>query len=186
MNIEMYDRFEADLFTKLFNACSDREWLPKKFPESEDINERWSDISAEFVQDAVKEFNGYPIATLAWSSYIGAAVAKWWDTAWEQNRLRGYKSLQGPNGFDDLDEHVLQDILGYKLDSKQAEQLNKIFNYCASEANNMLTHSNIEPGTVDAFYTFVRTLRVMYRIGAAVQLVNLGYAFHKVDAGFGK
>lgn len=69
MNIEMYDRFEADLFTKLFKACADKGWLPEKFPESEDINERWNDISVEFIQDAVKEFNNYPMATLAWSFY---------------------------------------------------------------------------------------------------------------------
>jgi len=184
MNIEMYDRYEAELFTKLFTACVERGWLPGKFPESEDINERWNEISPEFIQDAVNEFNGYPLATLAWSAYIGAAVAKWWDTAWDQNRLRGYKSLQGPNGFDDLDENILQNILGYKLDSKEAENLHTIYNFCAAEANAFLTHYNIEPGTADAFYTFVRTLRVLYRIGAAVELKILGYAFLKVGTKF--
>lgn len=186
MNIDMYDRFEAELFTKLYKACAERGWLPDKFPESEDINERWNEISPEFVQDAVKEFNDYPIATLAWSSYIGAAVAKWWDTAWDQNRMRGYRSLQGKNGFDDLDENILQNILGYKLDSKDADELHAIFNFCAAEANSFLRHSDAGPGTADAFYIFVRALRVMYRIGAAVQLRKLGYTFQKVGANFSR
>jgi len=181
MNIELYDRYEAELFTKLFNALFSRQCLPEKFPESEDINARWEDISPDFVQDAVKEYNGYPLATLAWSAYIGAAVAKWWDNDWSKNRLRGYQSLQGPNGFDDLDEHILQNILGYPLSSKEAEYLHSVFNFCASEAQSFLTHYHIEAGTVDAFYTFVRTLRVMYRMGAAIQLKNLGYSFCKVD-----
>ena len=96
----MYDRYEAELFTQLFKCCRSRGWLPERFPESEDINSKWNDISAEFIQDAVREFNSYPLATLAWSAYIGAAVAKWWDKDWEVNSLRGYSSLLGERGFD--------------------------------------------------------------------------------------
>ena len=181
MNIEMYDRYEAELFSQLFKCCRSRGWLPERFPESEDINGKWNDISAEFIQDAVREFNSYPLATLAWSAYIGAAVAKWWDKDWEVNSLRGYSSLLGERGFDDMDEHILQDILCYKLDGSDAEHLHSVFNTCASEADAFLRRSGAEAGTADAFYVFVRTLRVMYRIGAAVQLTTMGYSFQKLN-----
>ncbi len=181
MNIEMYDRYEAELFTQLFKCCRSRGWLPEKFPESEDINGKWNDISAEFIQDAVREFNSYPLATLAWSAYIGAAVAKWWDKDWDVNSLRGYSSLLGERGFDDMDEHILQDILFYKLGSADAEHLHSVFNTCASEADALLRRSGAEAGTADAFYVFVRTLRVMYRIGAAIQLTVMGYSFQKLN-----
>jgi hypothetical protein len=32
-----------------------------------------------------------------------------------------------------------------------------------------------------AYYTFARTVKVMYRIGAAIELRRLGYKYEKVD-----
>ena len=97
------------------------------------------------------------------------------------NSLRGYSSLLGERGFDDMDEHILQDILFYKLGSADAEHLHSVFNTCASEADALLRRSGAEAGTADAFYVFVRTLRVMYRIGAAIQLTVMGYSFQKLN-----
>jgi hypothetical protein len=44
-----------------------------------------------------------------------------------------------------------------------------------------IQHEQIEHQTVKAFHIFARTVKVMYKIGAALQLKKLGYKFHKVD-----
>ena len=48
------------------------------------------------------------------------AVAQWWDQDWGRHHGKGYEALQGSRGFDDMDEHILQNILGYSLDSEEA------------------------------------------------------------------
>ena len=49
------------------------------------------------------------------------------------------------------------------------------------KAATFIRHEHIEHQTVKAFHIFARTVQVMYRIGAALQLKRLGYKFHKVD-----
>jgi hypothetical protein len=44
----------------------------------------------------------------------------------------------------------------------------------------MIRKENIEFGSVKAFYVLSRTVKVMYRIGAALQLKRLGYKFEKL------
>ncbi|MCQ2350932.1 MAG: hypothetical protein MJ003_03060 [Paludibacteraceae bacterium] len=179
MNIEMYDRYEAELLQQLVTLCNERGLLSGKLPSSVDIEDKWKDLSADFMVDAVREYNSYPLATLAWTAYIGAAVAHWWDTDWKQNKTRSYKSLLGFKGFDDMDEHIVQNVLHYKLGDDNATMLDNAFHLCADKANNMLLHQGVEPGSTDAFYLFVRTLRVMYIIGASVHLKQLGYSMQK-------
>ena len=52
---------------------------------------------------------------------------------------------------------------------------------CAQKAIDFIRHEQIEHQTIKAFHIFARTVKVMFRIGAAIQLRRLGYKFHKVD-----
>jgi hypothetical protein len=52
---------------------------------------------------------------------------------------------------------------------------------CAQTAITQIRHEQIEGQTTRAFYVFGRTARVMFRIGAALELKRLGYRFEKVD-----
>ena len=52
---------------------------------------------------------------------------------------------------------------------------------CAQKAATFSQHEHIEAQTVKAFHIVARTVKVMYRIGASLQLRRLGYKFHKVD-----
>ena len=79
-----------------------------------------------------------------------------------------------------MDEFIAQNILGLKLDSPEAKQLVNILLVCAQKATTFIQHEHIERQTVKAFHIFARTVKVMYRIGAALQLRRLGYKFHKV------
>jgi hypothetical protein len=80
-----------------------------------------------------------------------------------------------------MDEHIVQNILGLSLDSAEAKQLVNILLCCAQKAVTFIQHEQIEHQTVKAFHIFARTVKVMYKIGAALQLKKLGYKFHKVD-----
>ena len=80
-----------------------------------------------------------------------------------------------------MDEHIVQNILGLSLDSPDAKQIMNILLCCAQSAVTFIQHEQIEHQTVKAFHIFARTVKVLYRIGAALQLRRLGYKFHKVD-----
>ena len=108
------------------------------------------------------------------------AVAQWWDADWGRHHGSKYESLHGPRGFDDMDEFIVQNILGYTLDSVDAKQIMNIMLCCAQKAVTFIQHEQIEHQTVKAFHIFARTVKVMYKIGAAIQLRRLGYKLHKV------
>ena len=80
-----------------------------------------------------------------------------------------------------MDEFIVQNILSLKLDSVEAKQIMNILLCCAQKATTFIQHEHIEAQTVKAFHIFARTVQVMFRIGAALQLKRLGYKFHKVD-----
>jgi hypothetical protein len=80
-----------------------------------------------------------------------------------------------------MDEHIVQNILGLSLDSVEAKQIMNILLCCAQKATTFIQHEHIEHQTVKAFHIFARTVRVMYKIGSALELKRLGYKFHKVD-----
>ena len=80
-----------------------------------------------------------------------------------------------------MDEHIVQNILGLELDSPEAKQLVNILLCCAQKASTFIRHEQIEHQTVKAFHIFARTVKVMYKTGAAIQLRRLGYKFQKVN-----
>jgi hypothetical protein len=109
------------------------------------------------------------------------AVAKWWDDDWGRHHSARYEALHGARGFDDMDEYIVQNILGYELHSAEAKQLMNILLCCAQKAVNFIKHEHIEAQTAKAFHIFARTAKVMYRTGAAIMLRRLGYKFQKVN-----
>jgi hypothetical protein len=80
-----------------------------------------------------------------------------------------------------MDEFIVQNILGLALDSIEAKQMMNILLCCSQKAVDFIRHEQIEAQTVKAFHIFARTVKVMFKIGAALELKRLGYKFHKVD-----
>ena len=140
-----------------------------------DFEETWQRIASGFMADAVREFNGYPEVVLAWAAYLGAAVAYLWDRDWQAYKDRGYAFYCGEKGFDYMDEHITQNILGLELDSPQAVNLADFFRSKATEAHDMMRHSGVEPGSVDAFNAVSAAIYTMYTLGASHILAKLGY-----------
>ena len=140
-----------------------------------DFEQMWQRLAPDFMADAIREFNGYPEVVLAWSAYLGAAVAWCWDKDWTAYKDMDYAFFCGEKGFDYMDEHITEDILGYKLGSEEALAMADFFRSKATEAHSLLLHSGVEPGSVDAYNAVVSAIQTMYTVGASHLLAKLGY-----------
>lgn len=180
-NTKYYDAYEENLLQEMLKMCTSLGMLDGTLLNSEDIDQKWKEWAPEYIADALPEVNAYPEFAIACAGYAGMAAAKWWDEDWGRHHGARYESLHGPRGFDDMDEFIVMNILGYALDSSDAKQIMNILLCCAQKAVTFIQHEQIESQTVKAFHIFARTVRVMYRIGSAIELHRLGYRFHKVD-----
>ena len=180
-NIQYYDTYEENLLREILRMCTSLGMLDGELLNSEDIDQKWKEWAPEYIAEALPEVNTYPDFAIACAGYAGMAVAHWWDADWGRNHSAKYESLHGPRGFDDMDEHIVQNILGLPLDSVEAKQIMNILLCCAQKAGTFIHHEQIEHQTVKAFHIFARTVRVMFKIGSALELKRLGYKFQKVD-----
>ena len=179
-NIKYYEAYEENLQNEILKMCKSLGMLDSELLASEDIDQKWKEWAPDYIAEALPEVNSYPEFAIACAGYVGMAVAQWWDTDWGRHHSAAYASLHGPRGFDDMDEHIVQNILGLELNSSDAKQLMNILLCCAQKAVTFIRHEHIEAQTVKAFHIFARTAKVMYKTGAALQLRRLGYKFHKV------
>ena len=150
---------------------------------TEDLDNRWHDLAPEYVADAVEQIRDYPVVSVAWAAYLGLGVAFCWDEDWEARAKASYQSYYGEQGFDDMDEHIVRDLLGLSLDGEEARQLEDIIRRCGQTTVGLIRHEQIEPQSPLAFHVFARACRTMFRIGVAIELKRLGYKFEKVEIG---
>ena len=167
---EFLDRFEQIMESGLLKVCGMESLLA-----SDDITGKWDEFIKDYVADGVGNFNEWPEVALAWAGYLGAAVAHQWDEDWQMHSRDTYGSYYGPNGFDDMDEHIVRDILGLESGGEAAGKLTSALQNCAASLLGLYRHQNIEINTEEGFYILVRSFGVMYRIGAALELSRLGY-----------
>ena len=175
-----YSVFESNLREELIRVCGMRNALSGNLLRSDDIDAKWTELAPEYMADAMKQIADYPMVSVAWAGYVGMAIAKWWDQDWEVFGKYPYERLLGKQGFDDMDEHIVHDILGMKLESEEANQLEELMRECATTTIGFIRHENIEPQSIRAFYIYARSVKVMYEIGAAIQLKRLGYKWEKM------
>ena len=180
-NAKYYETYEENLLREMLRMCTSLGMLDGELLASEDIDQKWKEWAPEYIAEALPEVNSYPEFAIACAGYAGMAAAQWWDEDWGRHHGAKYETLHGPRGFDDMDEFIVQNILSLKLDSVEAKQIMNILLCCAQKATTFIQHEHIEAQTDKAFHIFARTVQVMFRIGAALQLKRLGYKFHKVD-----
>ena len=181
VDIEYLDRFEEKIQNELLKLCTSYGMLDGTLLESEDINEHWKILAPEYVADAVGNIQDYPVVSVAWAGYLGMAVALAWDVNWEHFVKAPYQAYYGTQGFDDMDEHIVRDLLGFELDSEAAKQIEEMMRRCGQAAVSLIRYEQIEPQSVMAFHVFARAVKTMFRMGAAMQLKAMGYKFEKVD-----
>jgi hypothetical protein len=181
MNQEYLERFEGVLQEELLRLCTLGKMLDGSLLATEDIDGRWNDFAPEYMADAVPQIADYPTVSVAWAAYLGMAVAFGWDKDWKECSQMSYTSYYGEQGFDDMDEQIVQKVLGLLPDGYETRALEDMIRRCGEATVSRIRHEHIEPQSPMAFYVFARSCKVMYRIGAAIELKRLGYKFEKVD-----
>ena len=144
---ELYDRYERTLEDGLVKICRGAGLVGDMLLRSDDIDARWDDYIKDYVADAVENFNIYPEAAISWAGFLGIAVAHWWDADWQGHKDDPYRSFYGTRGWDDMDEHVLRDLLGLKLDSPEAKKISDTLLSCALATLGLIRHEGIETQT---------------------------------------
>ena len=145
MNTEYLNNFEEKLQQELLHLCTNYGMLDSTLLAADDIDNRWHDLAPEYVADAVGQIRDYPVVSVAWAAYLGLGVAFGWDEDWEYYAQVSYQSYYGEQGFDDMDEHIVRDLLQLPLDSKEAGQLEDIIRRCGQATVSMIRHEQIEP-----------------------------------------
>ena len=177
----LYDNFEKILRDGLVKLCTSASLMDGMLLSSPDIDEKWEEFIADYVADAVKEFNDYPEAAIAWPAFVGMAAAHKWDDNFDAFKALKYKDLYGPNGWDDMDEGILHYVLGLDLASEEALKIANTLKSCALATLALIRHEGIEPQTRDGFFILTRSYSVMYAIGAGIELRRLKYTLSKLD-----
>ena len=177
----MIDQFEEILRKDLHQFLLSMKEVDERLPECPDVEEKWEAIAKAYIPDGIREFQGFPSASLGWMMYIGMAVAKMWNTEWEiYSKVDDlYAYMRDKRGYDHLDEYVREDVL--PLQGIDYTVLEKITGECASRIYNALMHQHIEPGTKAAFDAYVSCLHQLYLFGAAMQLKRMGYHMTKMQ-----
>ena len=180
-NVKYYEAYEENLQREILKMCNSLGMLDKELLASEDIDQKWKEWAPEYIAEALPEVNSYPEFAIACAGYAGMAAAQWWDEDWGRHHSAPYSSIHGSRGFDDMDEHIVMNILKLSLNSDEAKQISNMLLCCAQKCMTFIRREGIEHQTVKAFHIYARTVKVMFKIGAALQLRRLGYKFHKVD-----
>jgi hypothetical protein len=175
------EQFEQQLNNDLHQYLLSLDEVDDRQPECPDVEEKWETIAKAYLPDGIREFQDFPSASLGWMMYIGLAVAKMWDTAWEiyGNIEDLYAYMRDKRGYDAMDEYIREEILLLKGDDYK--QLENLVGECASRVHNALVHQHLEPGTKAAFNGFVSCLHQLYLMGAAIQLKRMGYHMTKMN-----
>ena len=183
MDIQYLTRLEEKMQNELLHLCTQRGALKGVLLSTEDIDEQWKILAPEYMADAVPQIAQYPTVSVAWAAYLGMAVAYGWDADWETFLKMPYQSYYGEQGFDDMDEHIVRDLLRIPLDSRTAKDMEETIRQCGEKAVDLIRFEQIPPQSEMAFHVFARACKVMFRTGAAIQLKRMGYNFEKVNMG---
>lgn len=180
MNTLYLDQFEGKVINELLKLCTSYNVLEGQLLITDDFNEIWNKYAPEYVADAMKEIKEYPSVALAWAAYLGMGVANIWDKNYDTMQKKEYKSYYGPRGFDDMDEYIISNIIGYAINSPEANRITQILQGCAHLAETLIRHEEIEPQSEMAFHIYARTVKALFKIGVSLELKRLGYKFEKL------
>ena len=166
------DKFQEMLEAGLVKVCRMSD-LEVEIMSSPDLDAAWNVMLEGYVADAVENFNEYPFAALGFAAYLGMAVANRWDKDWILYRDAPYTSYYGDRGFDNMDDHIVADVL--HLDGAEAAKLKGVVLNCTQAVLDLLRYESIETDTEFGFYALVRCYSAMFKTGASIELKRLGY-----------
>ncbi|MCQ2181396.1 MAG: hypothetical protein MJY50_04995 [Bacteroidales bacterium] len=181
---EYLDRYERILQDGLVKLCTGAGLLSGEALSCPDADGWWDVWVKDYIGDAVDNFNEYPMAAIGWAAFLGMGVAWKWDSAWPSGNAPAklsYRAFYGSRGFDDMDEHIMWDLLG--LTHECGRKVSDTVLSCAQAALGLIQHEGVETQTSLGFYVLSRTYSVMFRIGVAMELQRLGYRKVLLDPG---
>ncbi len=180
---EFLDKYEENLLQLLLREITSSGYSNGQLLSSVDLDEKWELIAPEYAGDAVPEIANYPLVSVGWAAFAGMGMAALWDNSWEEYSKREdiYSVLKGKEGFDFMDENIL--IGFFKLDpaSDKYHNVETMVRMCAQRCVDAIRREQIEPQSLNAFYVFTRSVKVMYRIGISIAFSLLNYSYQKLD-----
>ena len=177
----MTEQFEDQLHQDLHQFLLSMKEVDERMPECPDVEDKWEVIAKAYIPDGIREFQDFPSASLGWMMYIGMAVAKMWNTDWDiYSKVADlYVYMRDKRGYDAMDEYIREEVL--LLQGADYSMLEKLTGECASRVYNALMHQHLEPGTKEAFNSYVACLHQLYLFGAAIQLKRMGYRMTQMN-----
>lgn len=179
---EYLKSYEERITKQLTNLAHKVGDAPEGILEVEELTQKWNEVSPEYMMEAVRQFNEYPVAVLAWPAYLGMAFAKIWDE--DGDRIYDkmlYSDIESAEGWDSMDEYISETILDLTLESKEERAIAEMLLTLAKDANSTMRREVTEPGTSEAFYMLAYTIRAMFNVGVSIELHRLGYKYEKVE-----
>lgn len=178
---QLVSEFEEKVRKDLTEFLQKKGALDPHVPECPDVEERWSEIAHAYLPDGAREFQDYPVVSLGWMMLVGMTLSFYWDTDWEKySKMKNlYEDIRDRKGYDNLDETVVQDILGYR--DEAAEKVTELVQQCAARVYGLLSHEHVEPGTEAALGCYIAALHQLYLAGMAMELNALGYHMTPFD-----
>lgn len=179
---EFLARFDQQLTQHLLRLCTSARLLSGQLLETPDLEAVWPEVCTPYLGDAVPEIAKYPTVAIGWMGFVGMALADRWDKSWEEAMKAPHELYPAllKRGFDALDDYVLDEVLAV-TDAEERAHLHAVMRTCAEAAHAALRREEIEPQSPMAFHCYVHALRVMYRIGIAIQLHRLGYKYEEIS-----
>ncbi|MDO5571685.1 MAG: hypothetical protein Q4F97_09530 [Bacteroidales bacterium] len=180
--IEYYNQFEDKVKETLLKLCKDRGYIGEHLLTVEELDEKWHEMAPEYMVNAVPEIAKYPKVAIAWAAYLGMGMATVWDGDWETYSKKDdlYESFVKPRGFDNMDDYVMEDLMGISISSKEYRDIASFYQDLSETAITLIRKENIEPQSIDAFQIYARTVKILYKTGVSVALKMLGYKYEKM------
>ncbi len=179
-NEEYLNAFEQRLQQNLLRQLHARGAMGTQLLRTDDLDEKFETYLSDYLADAVPQIIDYPMVSIAWATYIGIGLAHLWDLDFQRFSDTEYRMLYGARGFDDMDEKILYEVVGYHPEATETKALVALIQSIAQSCLSAIKAEQIEPQSPMAFRVYVSTVRVAFRVGAALQLYNLGYKMEKV------
>ncbi len=176
---DFLEEFQDKAIERLLKQCKEMDLSSGCLMETDDINHLWYNCASDYIADAIKEFNSYPEVALAWASYLGIAAAYLWDGDWEKNKNISnlYRLISNKRGFDEMDEFVIEDIMGLTLKSPEHLRIENSLRKLSDTILNLISKEGVESMTSNAFHIFAISSNAMFKIGASIGLYILGYKY---------
>ena len=178
---EYLEKYEDSLAEHLVRMLSIDGKLDGRLLTTDDFYQKWNDMAPSYCGDSIKEIADYPLVSLGWAMYLGLAVAKYWDDEWEiYSKIPNlYEYIRDKRGYDNMDDYIKEEVLG--LSSEESARTEQLVQTISQQVLARIRHEQIEPQSPMAYHVYLSSVKVLFHIGASVELKLLGYNLDKVN-----